>query len=223
DLDHRSDRLAPARLSDELDANPAVSERLVVAEEERPSPHLGDQEIEVSDGVDVRVRRATPHHRTRAIARALLGGRDERRVMLGPGVPEDLRRLLVALARLDLVDLLLEVAVGLEEIGPTVEVDIEEEEAKGQHLPARGTDAFGSRLIEEAEVGSVSDVERAHLRREVSDPDADDRVVSVMADVDPHGTGRSARLIEGDARLVRDLTEGPVAQVAEEEIRDGVV
>ena len=54
------------------------------------------------------------------------------------------------LARLHLVDLLLEVAVRLKEIEATVQVIVEEEETEAQHLPTHRSDAFGDRLVAES-------------------------------------------------------------------------
>ena len=53
------------------------------------------------------------------------------------------------LARLDLIDLLLEVSVGLQEIQAAIEIVIKEEEAKAQHPAADRADSLSNRLVAE--------------------------------------------------------------------------
>ena len=71
------------------------------------------------------VRRAATHDRLAEAAEVGLGDGGEAGPAGRRAVPEELRRLAVVLARLDLVDLVLEVAVGLQQIEPAVQVIVE--------------------------------------------------------------------------------------------------
>ena len=104
-----------------------------------------------------------------------------------PGVPEELRRLLVGLAGLDLGDLGLEVAVGREQVEPAVEVVVEEEQAELQRRLGRGTEAVEVGQVGELEARRlVGDVEGGHLVGEVADGQAERAVVLEVGPVDAH-------------------------------------
>ena len=79
-------------------------------------------------------------------ASAVTGSKSRCRVA---GVPEQLRRLGVLLARLDLRDLRFEVAVADEQVEPAVEVVVEEERAELQREAARPGQPDGQRGVGE--------------------------------------------------------------------------
>ena len=117
----------------------------------RRAAHLGQHDVEIAVAVNVGKGRAAADDRLEQIAARLL-----RRItaMKPPpsaltGVPEQLRRLRVGLALLDLADLLLQVAVGRQQIQPAVQIVIEKEHAELEQQPAGRADAFGDGFVSE--------------------------------------------------------------------------
>ena len=124
------------------------------------------------------------------------------------GVPEQLRRLGVLLARLDLGDLRLDVAVARQQVEPAVEVVVEEERAELQRRPARPgqPDRQGRVGEQQRRVRGPGAQERDRLVGEVGDDDGE-LARQVLAPVDAHaaaglalvgvgGADRSALLLE---------------------------
>src|SRR5205823_6795131 len=87
-------------------------------------------------------------------------------------VPEKLGGLSIGLALLDFADLLFQMAVGREQIEPSVKIVIEEENTEFQQEPAGRADAFGNGLIGKEE-GPLRDIQRAHFVGEIANGDAE--------------------------------------------------
>ena len=104
-------------------------------------------------------------------------------------VPEQLSSLTVLLARLNRGDFLLEMTIGLDQILPTIEIDIEKEQAEGERFSARRADALVDRFVEEGASLCLCPVESRHLRREVCHRDSDTAVVSVVGCIESHRSG----------------------------------
>jgi hypothetical protein len=112
-FDPGADGVAVARFPDQLEADPMMVEMLVVSQQQWRASDLGEDNVQVAVAVDVGKRCAAPDDWLEEIAAALVSGhRLEASGLVWPGVPEELSRLGVLLALLDLVDLLLEMAVG---------------------------------------------------------------------------------------------------------------
>ena len=155
------------------------------------------------------------------------GTRDELSGLLGAGVPEELRRLLVVLAGNDLVDLLLQMAVGGEHVQPAVEVVVEEEHAELQlqaglrpQAVRRTTSSSNSRLF----AGSPCETKKL-VGSLAKLPMTTATALSLRgrADVDAHRAAGRAVAAEGDARLAADFLELAVLLIVEDEVLDRVV
>jgi hypothetical protein len=114
------------------------------------------------------------------------------------------------------------VAVRGEDVGPPVEVVVEEERAEREREQRRLAEARRRCLVKE-EARSLVVVERHHLVREVAHDQAGAPRPVVVGGVDPHRRARHAGLAERHARRHPDLAEGAVAVVVEELVRLRVV
>src|SRR5262249_13782839 len=130
----------------------------------------GENDSDAAVVVDVGEGAAAANHRLEKVFAHVLGS--ERLIdALGiAGIPEELRRLGVAFARLDGGDVRLDVAVASKQVKPAVEVVVEEESAELQQLPARRNQAPRLGGIGEAErIGFFQAQKRIGLIREVGD------------------------------------------------------
>ena len=131
-------------------------------------------------------------------------------------------RLRVGDVGLHLLDVVLDVPVGQEDVGPAVEVVVEEERTEGEGEQAGPAHAGRGRGVHEEALALVV-VEARHLVGEVADDQAGEAAAVVVGGVDAHGPARAPVLVEGDAGAQTPLLEGPVALVAVEAVGLGVV
>src|SRR5206468_2754609 len=110
---------------------------------------------------------------------------------------EKVRRLGVRDRRLDAVDVVLDVAVGDEDVERAVEVEVEEEAAEGERQKARLADAGHGGVVDE-QTASLVVVQREHLVGEVADEQAVATAAVVIGGVDAHGAAGLSLLAEGD-------------------------
>src|SRR5262249_48737626 len=140
DLDARPDGagVAPLAVALEHQANPVVARAAVVAKQPCWSAIACQHYIERAVAVDVGVGRAAADHRLEQ-GLASVSGLDllEGALLVQASVPEKLRRLSVALPRLRLGDLRLEVAIGRQQVEAAVQVVVEEEGAELQRRAGR--------------------------------------------------------------------------------------
>ena len=119
-------------------------------------------------------------------------------------------------------------AVRLHDVLVAVEIEIREEEPKGE-IAARGrAEALAERFVGEGRLAErlaheVGDVERARFVREVADRDREAPVVARPRGVDPHRASRRTVTVIGEARLDRDIPKarravGCGAEVPKEEL-----
>ena len=212
---------APVRLRpDGLHADPVVPVAAVVPEQPRRAVVVRDQHVEVAVAVVVGVggaarRPGPPGTRGRA-------SRSTCSNLPLPAVAEHQRRLLVLHLRLHPPDLLLDVAVGREDVEVAVEVVVEEEDAERQRQQARAADGGRRRLVDE-QLRALVVVEREHLVREVADEQVRAAGAVVVAGVDAHRAARDAVLAVGHAGRDPLLGERAVPVVAIELVRLRVV
>ncbi len=113
-------------------------------------------------------------------------------------------------------------AVCREEVRPSVEVVIEEEQTEGELQQRAPADRGRRRPVDEQPV-RLARVERHHLVREVSDRDAVAPRAVVVGGIDAHAGARRAGLVERDTGRQADVPERAVARVAIEAVRLPVV
>jgi len=129
-FDHGTDCIAVGRDPFKLYAQPVLAGRQFVAQQYGTAAVLGNGNIEITIAIDVGIGGTTTDHRMRDVARRL---HLLKAVAAGiTAVPEQLRGLGVGLAGLHKVDIGLQMAVGLEQVEPAVEVVVEEEQPEGQ-------------------------------------------------------------------------------------------
>ena len=204
--------------------HPVMTRGLIVPQEAGLRPAGGEDQVAVAVAVDVGRRHAAADERPVEVGSHEVGrGRAELGRFSGATVPKQLRRLLVELRLLDLVDVLLEMAVGSEDVETAIEIDIGEEDTEGQLLPRLGAEAVGHGIVLELHLAPLGDIERVHLVGEVADDDPDLVVIAEAGDVDPHRATGLPLDVVGDAGEVAHLLEPTVARVAEEEVLHGVV
>ncbi len=133
-----------------------------------------------------------------------------------------MRRLRVGDRRLHTIDVVLDVAVGHEDVQPAVQVEVEEEAAEGEGQEARLSDAGHRRVVDE-QAASLVVVQGEHLVGEVADHQAVAPAAVIVGGVDAHGAPRLSLLAEGDAGRLADLLERTVVPVVVKEIRLRVV
>src|SRR3954467_13172098 len=102
-----------------------------------------------------------------------------------------MRDLPVLYPRLNLFDLIFDMAIGDEQVGPTVKVVIKEEQAECKTQQAGTTNRRLRRLIDEQTIALVV-IEAEHLAREVTDRDAWFAGLVVVGGVDAHGAPGNA-------------------------------
>jgi hypothetical protein len=115
------------------------------------------------------------------------------------------------LALLHLVDLVLQMAVGEQQVLATVEVVVEEQQPEGERDARGRAEPLQHRLVDEGRAAVGGDEQRGHLVGEVADGDAEVRVVAEAGDIDAHGRGGLAVAIVGDAVEDRGLLEAAVS------------
>ena len=104
---------------------------LIISQEERRTAGLAEHYVGIAVSIDVRKGTAPAHDRLEQVgSRLLRRHRDKAWARLRARVPEQLRRLRVSLALLKFANLGFEVAVGRQQIQASVQVVIEEEDAK---------------------------------------------------------------------------------------------
>ena len=113
-------------------------------------------------------------------------------------------------------------AVGLEQIGPAIEVVVEKQHPEGQRPARRRADASDDGLIVEQRDLAAADVQGGHLVREVADRDGEPGVVAVVRAIDSHGAACVPVRVIRDAALDADLLEHAAA-VDEEEVARRIV
>ena len=204
-----------------------MSELLVVSQQPRSASDRGDQQVEVSVAVDIGEAGASSDHRIDEVLAALIRFEcHEFVVVLGSAVPEQLRRLLVVLARLHQVDVGFEVSIGGEDIESSIEIAVEEEDTEGQFGSSGYSDAIGDGFILEHRqlVGECfADIQRGGFVGEVPDGDAQYIGVAEAADVDSHRASSIAVGIKRDSRLAAFFSKRAVSVAQEQEVADGVV
>jgi hypothetical protein len=124
---------------------------------------------------------------------------------------------------LDLLDLILDMPVGGEQIQPAIEVIIEKEHPERQRKPGRLADPLRDRFIGKQQRLLARDVEGGHLIREIADRNAETPIVLESSRVDAHGAAGCTKIVEGQTRSRPDLLECPVAFVVKNQVRQGVV
>lgn len=224
DSDPGADAVAIRGGSDEAEADPMVAEGLVVAEEDGRAIDLREDDIEVAIAIDVSVGGPAPGDGAEEIRANLgFGGGEELVLAAAALIPEKLGGLAVVLMGLVFLNIGIEMSVGGKDIEPSVEIAIEEKEAKLEQVAACGADAGGGGFVSEMEWITLGDIKPVHFIGEVSDRDGKGVVVPESGGIDAHRTASGAEGIEGDARAGADFLEGSVAVVAEDEVLDGVV
>jgi hypothetical protein len=159
------------------------------------------------------------------LAHLVLGNADKFRRLIGPGVPKQLRRLLIVLAGDDLVDLLLQVTVGRQHVQPPVQVVVEEEHAELQFQAGLRPQAVRNRFVGEEQPLRIAlrDEEARRLVGKVADDDGDRGAIARAGDVDAHRAAGCPVAAERDARLAADLGERAVLPVVKDEVLHRVV
>src|SRR5439155_22978225 len=92
----------------------------------------GEDDVEVAVAIDVGDGGTARDHGPQEIGRATEDRLRECATACRPGVPEQVRRLSVALARLNLLDLFFDVTVCGQEVEAAIEIVVEEQHAEGQ-------------------------------------------------------------------------------------------
>src|SRR5262245_38641449 len=100
-----------------------MAETLIVTQQPRRTSRLGDQDVDVAVAVDVRVGRAAPDDRRSQVSRLRRRHlHEDTAIARSAGVPQQLNRLAVSLERTDILDLFLELTVGVEKIQSPVKI-----------------------------------------------------------------------------------------------------
>jgi hypothetical protein len=197
---------------------------LVVPQQARRAAGGRQQHVEIAVAVDVGESGAAADQRLRKIAAGLLDRNGEefgrrRRT----AVPVQLRRLGVLLAFLDFVNVVVEVAVGDQQVDPSVEIDVGEEHAKFQPEARGGPQSGGDGVIGEQQHRALRTVKGRHFVGEVPDRHAERVVVAKEAAVDSHRPARVAVAVERNSGLRADLFEGAVAAITQQKVLHRVV
>src|ERR1700688_3406705 len=115
--------------------------------------------------------------------------------------------------RLDALNVAVDVAIGDEDVGPAVEVVVEEEAAEAQGEQGSATDV-GARGFVHEEAFAFVVIERNHLIGKIGDKDAGGAGVVVIGGVYAHAGAGYAVFAEGYACNDGLFGEGAVAVVA---------
>ena len=187
---------------------------------------LREGHVEVAVTVDVRIGRAATNDRLEQIRpgfRAIHSGKTAHR-RCAAAIPEQLRRLRVRLAFLHLGNLLLEMAVGRQQVEPAVEIVVKKEQPKLQQQPAVRPDALSDRVVGKQKlIVWCGDIQRGHFIGEVADADSQRVVVPEPRHVDPHRAAYLAVVVEPDAADATHLGKRAVLLVFENEVVNRVV
>ena len=105
--------------------------------------------FEVAIEIEISRRQSTADDRSRQIAGRLRRNFAETLAIGGSDAAKDLRRLSVSLARLDSLDLLFQMPIGLHEIFDSIEVEIREQQPEGQRPSTRPGDPLAGGIVEE--------------------------------------------------------------------------
>ena len=218
-LDQGADAVAGALCADQAESQPMVRGRRLIAPEVGGTVVGGDEQVGPAVVADVAPRTAATDDRLGERPAAVPADLIERAVVL---IVEQERGLAIVDSRLALLDLILNVAVHLEQVLVTVVVVVEEQKAEAEDVGGCRSYLRGlANLLEQA--GRELPVERRLLALEVGDRQPCLAVVEQIAGIDPHARMWIAVLIKGDAALSADLGEGAVPFVVELEAGDGVV
>ena len=126
------------------------------------------------------------------------------------------------LTRLDGVDLVFHVAIGLQQVQASVQVGIEEEQAETEHRAAGGADAGDDGLVGEDAAACRIHVIGRHFVGEVANRHGQLAAVRVACHVNSHGAGGVTRVVVGEPVVDPLLAEG-AAHVSEVEVPNRVV
>src|SRR5258707_208932 len=137
-------------------------------------------------------------------------------------IAEDVRRHGVFHVGLDALDVAVNVSVGDEDVGPPVEIVVEEKAAETEGEQGRAADV-GTRGFVDEEAFAFIVVERNHLIGKIGDEDAGRAGVIVIGGVNAHAGAGYAVFTEGDTGDDGFFGEGAVAIVAIELVGLGVV
>src|SRR5438552_11097913 len=107
-------------------------------------------------------------------------------------------------------------AVGRQQVEPTVQVVVEEENAEGERLAAGRADTLPDGLIGEGQRVALRNVKGGHLVGEVADGDAEGVVFLKPARVNAHRPARAAVVVESNTGDRADFLEGAVMLVVQE-------
>ena len=222
ELHDATDTIAIGLRADQLDAQAAIccgSALRFVAEQVHRAPIGRQQQIQLAVIVDVRIRRATPH----------TGGR-KRRVhrfrhffeFPFAHIAEKMHSLRIADIGLHFLNVVIDVAVGDENVLPAVEVVVKKEAAESQCQQGRAANFRARRFINKKTLAFVV-IERNHLVREIGDEHTGVAGMVVVGGVHAHAGARHTVFAESHSRNDRLLAEGAVAIVAIEFVRLRVV
>src|SRR5260221_617224 len=137
-------------------------------------------------------------------------------------IAEDVRRHGVFHVGLDALDVAINVSAGDEDVGPPVEIVVEEKAAETEGEQGRAADV-GRRGFVDEEAFAFIVVERNHLIGKIGDEDAGRAGVIVIGGVNAHAGAGYAVFAEGDSGDDGFFGEGAVAIVAIELVGLGVV
>ena len=129
----------------------------------------------------------------------------------------------VLLRGVNFVDVGFEMAVGGQDVEPSIQVVIEKEKTELQKFFARFAQTFLGRFVGEDKRVALGDVERVHLVCKISDGDAQRVVVAEARGVNAHCAARQTVGVVGDAGTRADFLERAVALVVKQKILHGVV
>ena len=124
---------------------------------------------------------------------------------------------------MDFIDLVLQVPIRLQEIRPAIQIEIGEDDAKGQPAAAGRANTFDERLIDKADAVSGRNVERGHFVGKVSDGDRAGAVTKWLGDIDPHCAGGLAITIKGDPRDRADFAKRSILLIVKQKVLHRIV
>ena len=202
-----------------------MTQLLVVAEQPRRAVDLGQHDIEVTIAVQIGEGRAAADNGFEKVPAAFFrGDRHEASLRIdSASVPEELGGLAILLAGLGFFDVLVEMAVGGQQIEPAVQIVVEKKDAKGERLTAGRADALREGFVGEGERVVLRDVKGGHFIGEVSDGNAQRIVGLKPAGIDAHGAAGAPVVVECDSRSRANFLECAVSFVVKNEVLHRVV
>src|SRR4029077_19751464 len=137
-------------------------------------------------------------------------------------IPKQVRRLGVGNAFLYPLDLIFDVAVGDEDVGPPVVIVVEEEAAEAERDQSGASDFRLRSFVDEQAIAFVV-IKRDHLVGKVADDDAGVAATVVVGGVDAHAGARNSIFAESYAGRHTAFLEGAVFLVEVELVGLGIV